>query len=343
MHGLFGLRLDRHGGVGVELPVTLAADDQVAIVVLAEPGDGGLGSDAAVDDHEGAGRRVERVEHAGQGAVFADVAGEDLRAADEAAGIEHQTEGQQGAIAAPLFRVPALGLRLLARLAFEIRVGQVVEGDGRLQVEEPEGAVEQVRLDRVAMLHQLVRGAVELHGADGLEVDAEQLAEAAALLQPAMRLALGGRVGHAPDDDAGRRCAQRAIDTQAGQQVRQADLVERPQTQLLDADAAGADQAQRVDVDPLDVGRCAGRHARLGTAGEQLRGDALRFLLDGGRAVGRQRCLAVEYVGDAGAQQRPVSLGNVEVAPEVEQRALAHGVAEAFGVDHSARPCDVMP
>ena len=88
-------------------------------MVLAEPGDGCLGSDAAVDDHEGAGRRVERVEHAGQGAVFADVAGEDLRAAHEAAGIEHQAEGQQGAIAAPLFRVPALGLRLLARLAFE--------------------------------------------------------------------------------------------------------------------------------------------------------------------------------------------------------------------------------
>ena len=70
-----------------------------------------------------------------------------------------------------------------------------------------------------------------------------------------MRLALGGRVGHAPDDDTGRRRAQRAVDPEAGQQVRQADLVERPQTELLDADAAGADQAQRVDVDPLDVGR----------------------------------------------------------------------------------------
>ena len=142
-------------------------------------------------------------------------------------------------------------------------------------------------------------------------------------------------MGHAPDDDPGRRCAQRAVDTQAGQQVRQADLVERPQTQLLDTDAAGADQAQRVDVDPLDVGRCAGRHARLGAAGEQLRGDALRFLLDGGRAVGHQRCLAAQHVGDAGAQQRPVSPGNVEVAPEVEQRALVHAVAEAFGVDQA--------
>ena len=103
----------------------------------------------------------------------------------------------------------------------------------------------------------------------------------------------------------------------------------------LDADAAGADQAQRVDVDPLDVGRCAGRRARLRAAGEQLRGDALRFVLDGARAIGHQRCLAAEHVGDPGAQQRPLWLSNVEVAPEVEQRALAHGVAEAFGVDQA--------
>ena len=201
--------------------------------------------------------------------------------------------------------MPALGLRLLARLTFEVRVGQVVEGHRGLQVEEPEGAVEQVRLDRLAMFHQLVRGAVELHGADGLEVDPEQLAEAAVVLEPAMRLALGGWMGHAPDDDAGRRRAQRAVDPQAGQQVRQADLVERPQTELFDADAARAGQAQRVDVDPLDVGRLSGRHARLRTAGEQLRGDALGFVLDGGRAIGHQRRLTAEHIGDAGAQQRP--------------------------------------
>ena len=84
MHGLLGLRLDRHGGIGVELPAALAADDQIAVAVVAQPRDAVVGGDAAVDDDEGAGRRLQRLEHAGQRVVFPDVAGEDLRAAHEA-------------------------------------------------------------------------------------------------------------------------------------------------------------------------------------------------------------------------------------------------------------------
>ena len=146
MHGLFRLRLDRHGGFGVELPVAFATDDQIPVAVLTQPRDTRVGGDAAVHHHQGAGRRLERLEHPGQGAVFPDVAGEDLRPAHEAAGVEHQAQGQQRAIAALLLRVPALGLRLLARLAFEVGVGQVVEGHCRLQVEQPHGLVEQMRL-----------------------------------------------------------------------------------------------------------------------------------------------------------------------------------------------------
>ena len=82
--------------------------------------------------------------------MFPDVAGEDLRAAHEAAGVEHQAQGQQRTVAALLFRVPALCLRLRARLAFEIGVGQVVEGHRRLQVEQSHGPLEQMRLDRAS-------------------------------------------------------------------------------------------------------------------------------------------------------------------------------------------------
>ena len=78
MHGLFGLGLDRHGGIGIELPVAFTADDQIAVAVVAQPSDGGLDGDAAVEDHQGAGRRVERFQHAVQRAVLADVTGEDL-------------------------------------------------------------------------------------------------------------------------------------------------------------------------------------------------------------------------------------------------------------------------
>ena len=65
MHGVVRLGADRHGGCGVELPVAFAADDQIAVAVVAQPPDGGLGGDAAVHDHQGAGWRVERFEHAG--------------------------------------------------------------------------------------------------------------------------------------------------------------------------------------------------------------------------------------------------------------------------------------
>ena len=194
-----------------------------------------------------------------------------------------------------------------------------------------------MRLDRLAMLHQRVRGAVELHRTDGLEVDAEQLAEAAAGLQPAVRRALRGRLGQASDDGAGRRGAQRAVDTQLGQQGRQAHLLQRPQADLLDADAAGPDQAQRVDIDRLHVCRPGGRPLHGCAAGDQLCGYPLCLVFDGSRAVGDQRRLAGQDVVDAGAEQRPLRLRNVEVASEIQQGALADGVADAFGVDEAMR------
>ena len=228
VHGLVRLRLERHGGIGIEAAVAFAADHQIAVAVVAQPSHTGVGGDTAVHHHQGADRRLQCFEHPGQRPVFADVAGEDLRAAHEAAGIEHQAQGQQRTVAALLLRVPALRLRLVARLALEVGVGQVVERHRRLQVEQPHRAVEQVLLDRLAMLHQHVRGAVELHRTDGLEVDAEQLPETAALLQPAVRRALRGGRGQTPDDGAGGRAAQGAVDAQPGQQRRQVQLLEPP-------------------------------------------------------------------------------------------------------------------
>ncbi len=100
-----------------------------------------------------------RIEQAGQGAMCADVAGEDLRAAHKAAGLEHQVAGRPGAIAAPLLRVPALGLRLLARRTFAVRVGQVVEGHRGLPVAQPAGAVASRRRRKPALATRLRRSA----------------------------------------------------------------------------------------------------------------------------------------------------------------------------------------
>ena len=60
-------------------------------------------------------------------------------------------------------------------------------------------------------------------------------------------------------------------------------------------------------------------------------------MFDSGRAVGNQRRLAGQDVVDAGAEQRPLRLVNVEVASEIEQGALADGVADALGVDQAMR------
>ena len=57
-------------------------------------------------------------------------------------------------------------------------------------------------------------------------------------------------------------------------------------------------------------------------------------MLDGGRAIGHQRRLTAEHVGDAGAQQGLVCLGNVEVVrlSSVRWRTV---LVEAFGVDQT--------
>ena len=112
-------------------------------------------------------------------------------------------------------------------------------------------------------------------------------------------------------------------------------MLERPQADLLHADAAGADQPQRVDIDRLHIGRSGDRRGRA--AGDQLRRDPLRFLLHGRRTIGHQRRLTAQRIVDAGAQQRPVRLGNIEVATEVEEGALAHAAAEAVGVHEAMR------
>ena len=153
----------------------------------------------AVHHHQGLARGVECIEHLGQRVMFSHVAGEHLGAVYEAARVEHQGQGEQGAIGAFVLGVPAFGLGLARRLAFEEGVGQVIERDGGMEVEQPHGPVEEVALDGLAMGHQRIGGAIELHRPHGLEVDLEQLAQGAAFAQPAP----GGAFG-SPDVPCGR-------------------------------------------------------------------------------------------------------------------------------------------
>ena len=134
--------------------------------------------------------------------MFAHVAGEHLRAAHESTGIEHQPQGEERAIGAFFLGVSASCLGLPARLAFEVGIGQVIKRDGGVQVEQAHRPVEQMVLDGLAVRHQRIGGAIELHRLQGLEVDSQQLIERAAFGEPAPGGALGARACHAGDDRA---------------------------------------------------------------------------------------------------------------------------------------------
>ena len=191
----------------VEVPGAFAADHQVAVSVLAQPLDAVLGGDAAVHHHQGGARGVERIEHLGQCVMFAHVAGEDLGAAHEGAGIEHQPQGEERAIGAFVLGVSASCLGLPARPAFEEGIGQVVERDRGVEVKQVHRAVEQMVLDGLAVRHQRIGGAIELHRLQSLEVDSQQLIERATFGEPAPGGPLGARACHARDDRADGGCA----------------------------------------------------------------------------------------------------------------------------------------
>ena len=112
-HGPVRRGADAYGVFGVEVPGAFAADDQVPIPLPVQPTHALPGGDAAVRHHQGAGRGTEGVGHPRQGAVFAYVAGEHLGAAHEAAGVEHQSRGEQRAVGALVLGVsaPAFGCR----------------------------------------------------------------------------------------------------------------------------------------------------------------------------------------------------------------------------------------
>ena len=268
--------------------------------------------------------------------MFAHVAGEHLGAVYEAARVEHQGQGEQGAIGAFVLGVPAFGLGLARRLAFEEGVGQVIEGDGGMEVEQPHRLVEQVALDRLAVGHQRIGGAIELHRSHGLEVDLEQLAEGAAFAQPAPGGALRARTCHAGDDRADGRRAQRRADPQLLEQATKPELVHRPQPDLLHAHAPRAHKLERIDVDSLDI-VLVGRRGDAGAlAGEQLGGDALGVGFEFRGAIGGELELSAEHLVDAPAQHRPSTLPDGEVSTQIEQGALSHLRADAFGA-HEAK------
>ena len=273
MHPLSRGGLDALRRLGVELADAFTADHQGPKAIVAQPLHALLGGDSAVHDHERLAGGVQRIEHVGHGVVFSYVAGEHLGAAHEATRIEHRRRGEQGAIGALVLGVPALGLGLTPRLALEEGVGQVIERDRGVQVEQSHRAVEQVAFDGLTMDHERVRGAIQLHRPHRLEIDPEQLAKRASFPEPAPRRAFRARARHAGDDRAERRRTKRRGHGKLLEPGAKRELVHRPQPHVLHADRARTDECERIDIHALDVGSIAGGAG----ACEQLGGDALRM------------------------------------------------------------------
>ena len=182
---------------------------------------------------------------------------------------------------------------------------------------EPHRAVEQVAFDGLAVCHERVRGAIQLHRPHGLEIHLQQLAKSASFAAPAPRRAFRARTSHAGDDRADGRRAQRPGQPQLREPGAKCELVHRPQPHVLHADRARAHELQRIDVHSLDIGSIVGGVG----AREQLGGDTLGvgFHLPG-RVVAELE-LAGEDLVDPSAKGRPVVLLDLEVSSQIEQGA----------------------
>ena len=157
MHGLAASGGQDQGLFHIEGTVSGAADGEVAVACIPQPGEVVLGGDAAVEDDEGAGGGAQGSEQGFQGLVFPDVAGEHPGAAHEAAGVQRQSQSEQRAVRAFFLGVAAPGIGLFPGLALEVGVGDVVQGDGGGQIKQVAGVPEQVLLYGVSNVNYFVR------------------------------------------------------------------------------------------------------------------------------------------------------------------------------------------
>ena len=155
---------------------------------------------------------------------LAGVAGEDLAALGKAAGVEHQRQRHQHAIGALLLGPAERGIGICAAAPLEIRIGEIVERDHLIEIKQAALLAKQKSLQGILVLEQLIGDTVQRHQVQVHEIKADQLPQAAALLQPLMGCHLTARYHHARDNRADRRRQLPLIKAQCAQLLIQTDL-----------------------------------------------------------------------------------------------------------------------
>ena len=246
------------------------------------------------------------------------------------------------------------GLGVAGGGALEIRVGEIVKRDGDRQSEQILDAAEPGVLDFVAMAHEKIGGPVKLHQGHGIEVHAEKFAEGAAFARPAPCGEFAARGSHPPDQAAGDSGPLDPIEAEAGKDRIDAQPLHGGETGGFHTGGPRLDELQRGDI---DFGEDRVWRGGLGGQTGRPRGTCRwRGLRRGGtwpgddEAGGVTLCQGFDGLGfrehaglpgeqglDPRAQARPIALGEIELAAEVEQGDLADLFADAFGGDETER------
>ncbi len=217
------------------------------------------------------------------------------------------------------------------RGALEIGVGEIIEGDDLLEVEQ--GALLRVQepLQRHLVLEQLIGDPIQRLQLEPQEIVVDQLAQRALVLQPAEGGKLAAGSGHARDQGGDGRRPLRPVEAQGFELPIQPDLAQRRQGHMLDRHAAWTQQLKAVDIDRVIIrpgARAAFIHA--GPGADQLRRIALRRLFPLRIQIrGHQILLSANQVLDTLHQSAPLRARYVEVPTQVQQRALAYPPALA--------------
>ncbi len=111
-----------------------------------------------------------------------------------------------------------MGLTVVRDFAFEISVGEVVQGDRGVQVKQVAGSGKQRVLKSRMAFPEDIGGTVQGDQWQRFVIHSQQLSQTTALAQPAVRRQFRPRCGHTRDNGADKGGALAAIDAQAGQQ-----------------------------------------------------------------------------------------------------------------------------